>query len=338
MDKTLSIQIILKGVIKMKNVKLSLFITALTLAIAIPSGAYAQGNDSKTKSRDNKIECKTVRTQECSEKYMQNSSYKKDDSKKHVEYKKDESKKRVEYKKDECKQNKDYKKEDKNKCVKPDIIKKKCIDKKVVISAEDKAALQVKKEAIVKVKVANKVLKTTIKTNKEAIKVELKRIKESNLIITPEVQATIDEFLLTMKNEHKQKMHSNCCAEVIKTEVTPINAIVEPTVEVKPVDTVVVPPVEEVKPDTTVVDTTIEVKPEEPAVEVIPVDTVVEPIKEVIPVTTVVEPIVEVEKTYIEKLKARLDNKLIAYTAKNAKLTELSAKILSLLDALKLIK
>ena len=287
----------------MKNVKLSLFVTALTLAIAIPTGVYAQGNDVKTKSVEHKIECKTVKTQEWDAKFIKN----------HVNNKELSDKRIV------CRDEKNQ--EWAKKYTKNHDKKVKCEDVKIKLSAEDKAALQVKKDAIKEVKIANKVLKTTIKTNKEAVKVELKRIKESNLTITPEIQATIDELLLTMKNEHRCKMNINCPEEiktdVEKLEVTPVNAVVEPAIEVTPV----VEPAAEVIPEVA------------PVVEATPV---VEPVVDVTPVIVpVVEPVVE--KTYIEKLKARLDNALVAQTAKNTRLTALSTKILSLLTALKLI-
>lgn len=278
----------------MKNVKLSLFITALTLAIAIPTGVYAQGNDGDSDSRSHKNECKSVKMQVSSENYKQNNSYKKDESKKRIDYKKDESKKQIDYKKDNI---------NKNKCVKPDEINN-TIDEKKVLSTEDKAALQVKKDAIEKVKADNKVLKNSIKTNKTAVKVELKRIKESDLTLTPEVQATLDELLFNMKNHAIVKAHLNCPEKEIEGDavVTPVVAVVEPKVEVAPVTDVLQPKVEATTD------------------------------------TTVLEPVVEVEKTYVEKLQARLDNALIAHTTKNTKLTEFSLKIIDLLAALKLIQ
>lgn len=300
----------------MKNVKLSLFVTALTLAIAIPSGVYAQGNDGKDNSKSHKIECKSVKTEARTNDYKENTSYKKDESKKHDEKMK------------ECKQNKDMKKECKQKmdmqkdvvnkkmCVKPDCIKM-CKDKKIVISAENKAALQAKKDAIKKIKVENKTIKNTIKTNTEAVKVELKRIEESKLAITPETQAKIDEVILAMKNDHKDKVDLNCPVKAIKTDV-------EKT-EVKPTTAVAEPKVETEKTDVA-------------KLEVNTVKTAVQPTVEVNPVNTVVKPTVEVEKTYVEKIQARLDKVIASYTTKNTELKTFSDKILKLLDTLRMIK
>jgi hypothetical protein len=88
--------------------------------------------------------------------------------------------------------------------------------------------------------------------------VELARIEESKLTLTPELQATVDEILLIMANDDK--------------------------------------------------DTAVEA------------------------------PTVEVKESHKEKMQARLDNVLLAFTNKNTELTALSTKIIDILDALKLVK
>ena len=116
---------------------------------------------------------------------------------------------------------------------------------KVTLTAEQKAALQVKRDAIVKVKAENKVLKTTIKTNAEAAKVELKRIEDSKIVLDPAVQAEIDSVFSALKTQttHIDKDNKKCVdmpkTDAIKSVVTPIST------DVTPISTVVTPVVPE---------------------------------------------------------------------------------------------
>ncbi|MBZ9686687.1 hypothetical protein G9F72_010160 [Clostridium estertheticum] len=257
----------------MKNVKLSLFVTALTLAIAVPTGVYAQGRDAKTNSVEHKIECKTVKTQEWDAKFIENhkNNVKLSDSK--VASKDAKNK---EWNEKFAKNH-----ENKNKCK---DIKEKCKDIKVELTVEQKAALEVKKVAIKKLEVDNKVLQTAINTNKEAIKAELTRIEAAKAVIPADVQAQVD-------------------------------AVITPVLVVTPVPVVVTP-----------------VPVVEPVVVVTPV---VEPVIDGAPV---IVPVPVVEKTYFEKLQARFDNVIVDLTAKNTELTDLSIKILNILNTLKLIQ
>jgi hypothetical protein len=72
-----------------------------------------------------------------------------------------------------------------------------------------------------------------------------------------------------------------------------------------------------------------------------PVVTLVTPVNVLEPIAPIVDPIVPVipvEKTYFEKLNVRLDNVFEQYTEKNKELNTLGARLLSLLNALTLIK
>ncbi|MBZ9685510.1 hypothetical protein G9F72_003980 [Clostridium estertheticum] len=105
-------------------------------------------------------------------------------------------------------------------------------------------------------------MKTTIIKNAEAVKVELKRIEDSKIVLDPTVKTEADSVLLAVKDATTKK------------------ACVKP----------------------------------------------------------VVTPVVPVEKTYLEKLNERLDNVFQHYTEKNTQLTTLGTRLLSLLNALTLIK
>jgi hypothetical protein len=247
----------------MKNSKIGLFVLALTLSIGVSSGVYAceqKNKDTKTikpATVAQKIDCKDAKTAEWDAKFLKNHADKKNFNKGH----------------------KDCKMGNENKCDKM----------KPVLTADQKAVLKAKLAKIATVKDANKVLKTTIIKNAEAVKVELKRIEESKIVLDPLVKTEADSVLLAVKDA---------------TTKTPC---------VKPVVTPAVPVV--VAP---VVDTTVPVV--------------------VAPVVDPTVPVVPVEKTYLEKLNERLDNMFQKYTAKSVELTSLGARLLSLLNALTLIK
>ena len=300
----------------MKNVKLRLFVSALTIAMAIPTGVYAQGNVVKE-------DCKTQNI-ECSEANMKT-------------------------------MDKDAKKD----CIKMHNEEKKA-DKaeKQADKAEMKEAFEAKKEAINEFKDANKILNTTIYANEEAMNVELERIEESKLTLTPELQATVDEILLIMVNDDKDTSAEVPAEEVPVAEVpaTEVPAVEVPVAEVPATE---VPAVEVPATEVPVAEVPVV---EEPAVEVpaeeVPVaevPAVEEPTTEVpvaevpatevpvveepaVEVPVVEEPTAEVKESHKEKMQARLDNVLLAFTNKNTELTALSTKIIDLVDALKLVK
>jgi len=313
----------------MKNAKLGLFISALTLALAIPTGVYAHGNNNqgnyiKSNSTSQKIEYKNVKSQSSTEKFKQYNEYKTDKIN-NKDLKKDEIKKNL----------------SKKECI------KKCIDKKIVLSAENKAALKVKIDAIKKVKTDNKAIKDTIKTNKEAVKVELARIEKLNNL-TAEQKAKVAEALLAIKDTKADapktdaqeiKYMSSCTAkeaiavapektDAQKLEVKPVCTVVDPAVAVKPV----VATTTEVKP---IIDPTVEANPVvAPTVEVKPISTVVVPAK---PVEQTDAQKLAAEETYVKKINSILDKVLEHSTSKNTELTNFSQKIIDLLTALKLI-
>ena len=109
---------------------------------------------------------------------------------------------------------------------------------KPVISVADKAALKVKMDKIATVKDANKVLKTTIIKNAEAVKVELKRIEDSKIVLDPVVKTEADSVLLAVKDATTKNSlcktssytssSSYCCSTC--------STIVDPTVPVVPVE------------------------------------------------------------------------------------------------------
>jgi len=244
----------------MKNAKLSLFVLALTLSVGISSGVYAceqnkDKKDIKPTSVSQKIDFKNDKTKQWDAKFVKNHADKKNFNKGH----------------------KDCKMENKNKC---DKIKP-------VLSVADKAALKVKIAKIAAVKDANKVLKTTIIKNAEAVKVELKRIEDSKLVLDPAVKTEADSALLAVKDATTKK---TCVKPAVTPVVTPV---------------------------------------------VVPVSTVVAP---VVPIVDPIVPVVTVEKTYLEKLNERLDNVFKQYTEKSTQLTTLGTRLLSLLNALTLIK
>ena len=207
----------------MKNVKLGLFITALTLAIAIPTGGvYAQGRDAKTKSVEHKIECRTAKTQEWGVKFTENHKNK-------VEFTK---------KKMACRDEKNQ--EWAKKYTENHDKKGQCGDAKITLSAEQKDVIQAKKAEIEKMALANKALNTKISEDKVEVKAELARIEAAKLVISAEVQTKIDEVIVP--------------EVVVVPEVEP--AVVVTPVVVKPL--CVVDPAVEVTP---VVDPAVEVTP-----------------------------------------------------------------------------
>ena len=239
----------------MKIVKLSLFVLALTLSVGVSSGVYASERNKATKdvkpnAVEKKVDFKNEKTQQWDKKFVKNH---------------------------EDKQNVDKSHKD---CINEN--EEKCAEMKPVISVEDKAALKAKMAKIATVKDSNKVLKTTIIKNAEAVKVELKRIEDSKVVIDPVVKTEADSVLLAVKDATTK----TAC---VKPEVTPVvtASIVAPVVE---------------------------------------------------PTVPVVTPVVPVEKTYLEKLNERLDNVFQQYTTKNTELTTLATRLISLLNALILIK
>lgn len=226
----------------MKNAKLSLFVLALTLSVGVSSGVYAcernkAANVVKPTSVAQKVDFKNAKTQQWDAKFVKN----------HAD-----------------KNHKDLKKVHKNKCGKI----------KPVISVADKAALKVKIDEIATVKDSNKVLKTTIIQNAKAVKVELKRIENSKLVLDPLVKTESDSVLLAVKDATTKK----ACVKPVVTPIVPVSVV------------------------------------------------------------TPVVPVVPVEKTYFEKLNERLDSVFQQYTEKNTELTTLGTRLLSLLNALTLIK
>jgi hypothetical protein len=195
----------------MKNAKLSLFVLTLTLSIGISSGVYAceenkDTNGVKPVAVTQKMEFKDAKNQKWDAKFLENHADKKNFDKNHKDIKKD--------------------KEDKCDKVKP------------VISVADKAALKVKKDKIVAVKDENKVLKTTIIKNAEAVKVELKRIEDSKIVLDPAVKTEADSVLLAVKDATTKK---DCVKPVVTpvvpgSVVAPVVPIVAPTVPVVPVE------------------------------------------------------------------------------------------------------
>lgn len=256
----------------MKNAKLSLFVLALTLSVGLSSGVYAceQNKDTngvKPTSVAQKIDVKNTKTQQWDAKFVKNheSNAKLSDSKVASKDAK----------------NKDWA----EKYTKNHKSKVECKDIKVTLTTEQKEAIQVKKDAIVKVKDSNKVLKTTIIKNAEAVKVELKRIADSKIVLDPLVKTEADSVLLAVKDTTIKK----ACVKPIITPIVPVSVVVTPVVPIV-----------------------------DPTVPVVPV--------------------VPVEKTYFEKLNERLDNVFKEYTKKNTELTALETRLLSLLNALTLIK
>ncbi|MCB2356056.1 hypothetical protein [Clostridium estertheticum] len=231
----------------MKHANLGLFVLALTLSIGISSGVYASernkdANCVKTMAVAQKLDLKNEKTQQGDVKSVKNQSHK------------------------------ELKTGNKNKC---DKIKP-------IISVEDKAALKVKMDKIETVKDANKVLKTTIVKNAEAVKVELKRIEDSKIGLDPLVKTEADSVLLSVKDITTKKV----CVKPVITAVVSASVVVMPVVPI--------------------VDPTV--------------------------------PVVPVEKTHLEKLNERLDSVFEQYTKKNTELTTLATRLLSLLNALTLIK
>ncbi|MBX4266332.1 hypothetical protein [Clostridium estertheticum] len=233
----------------MKHAKLGLFVLALTLSIGISSGVYASernkdSNCVKTMAVAQKLDFKNEKIQQGDVKSVKKHTYK---------------------------GHKELKTGNKNKCNKI----------KPVISVEDKVALKAKMDKIETVKDANKVLKTTIVKNAEAVKVELKRIEDSKIGLDPLVKTEAGSVLLSVKDVTTKKV----CVKPVITAVVPASAAVP-----------------------------------------------------VVPIVDPIVPVLPVEKTYLEKLNERLDSAFEQYTKKNTELTTLATRLLSLLNALTLIK
>ncbi|MBU3191392.1 hypothetical protein K9O30_18960 [Clostridium bowmanii] len=188
----------------MKNAKLSLFLLALTLSIGLSSGVYACEQNKDTKavkpiSVAQKIDSKNEKNQQWEAKFTKNHADKKNYNKNHKDLKKG-----TEHKYDK---------------VKP------------VISVAGKVALKVKIDKIATVKDANSVLKTTITKNSEAVKVELKRIEDSKIVLDPLVKTEADSALLAVKDATTKK----ACVKPV-SPVSVVAPIVETTVPVVPVE------------------------------------------------------------------------------------------------------
>lgn len=206
----------------MKNARLSLFVLALTLSVGVSSGVYACEQNKTTKvvkpsSVTQKIDFKNAKTQQWDAKFAENHSDKKNFNKCH----------------------KNFKNGNENKCG----------ENKPVISVADKAALKVKIDKIATAKDANKVLKTEIIKNAEAVKAELKRIEDSKIVLDPLVKTEADSVLLAVKDATTKK----ACVNPVITPVEPVSVVEAP----------VVPIVDATLPVAPVVDPTVPVVPVE---------------------------------------------------------------------------
>lgn len=105
------------------------------------------------------------------------------------------------------------------------------------LTAEQKVVIQDKKDALVPVKEAIKVSKTTIISNAEAVKVELKRIEDSELVLDPLVKTEVDSILLEVTDATTKKEHVNPLVKPVCDVVAPTVAEVDPTVVEEPVET-----------------------------------------------------------------------------------------------------
>lgn len=192
----------------MKNVKLSLFVLALTLAVVIPSGVYASEKEEakaqNKKSVTQKIASRDEKTKQWDEKFIKNHADNEELSNKKIA-KKDEK-------------NKEWAK----KYTENHDGKGKYGDAKIELTAEQKAVIQAKKAEVEKMEIANKALEAKISADKELVKAELARIEAAKLVIPSEVQTKIDEVIVP---------------EVFPVvEVTPVvEPVVEGTPEVVPV-------------------------------------------------------------------------------------------------------
>ncbi|HEY8889033.1 MAG TPA: hypothetical protein VIM70_02075 [Clostridium sp.] len=201
----------------MKKGKLSLFVVALTLSVGLSSGVYAaqQNKDSKCVKPTTvaqKIDFKTTKTEQWNAKFVKN----------HMDNTKlSDSKVASKIAKDKVWAEK-YTKNHMSKVESKDI--------KVTLTAEQKEVIQAQKDKIATVKDANKVLKTAIITNAEAVKVELKRIEDNKLVLDPAVKTEADAVLLAVKDATTKKD----CVKPEVTPVTPVVPVVDPTVPVVP--------------------------------------------------------------------------------------------------------
>lgn len=260
----------------MKKGKLSLFVVALTLSVGLSSGVYAaqQNKDSncvKPTSVAHKIDFKNEKTKQWDAKFIKNHENNEKLSESKVAYKDAKNKEWAEK----------YTENHNNKVEHKSEVGHK--DTKVALTAEQKVVVQAQKDKIATVKDANKVLETEIIKNAEAVRAELKRIEDSNILLDPLVKAEADSVLLAVKDATTKE---DCIKPVVTAPIVPV---VDPTVPVVP----------EVDPAT---------------------------------------PVVTVDKTYFEKLNERLDNSFLRYTEKSTELTTLGDRLISLLNALTLIK
>jgi hypothetical protein len=151
---------------------------------------------------------------------------------------------------------------------------------------------------------------------KAALKVKMDKIatvKEANKVLKTTIIKNAEAAKVELKRIEDSKIVLD---PLVKTEADSVLlAVKDATTErtcVKPVVTLVTP-VNVVEPIAPIVD---------------PIAPIVDPIVPVIPV----------EKTYFEKLNVRLDNVFEQYTEKHTELNTLGARLLSLLNALTLIK
>ncbi|MBU3111271.1 hypothetical protein [Clostridium lacusfryxellense] len=178
----------------MKTAKLGLFVIALTLSIGVSSGVYASERNKDTNcvkptTVAQKLEIKNEKAQQRDVKFVKNHVDKKNFNKIHRGSK--------------------------------NVNKDKNGEMKPVISVADKAALKVKMGKIAAVRDANKVLKTTIVKNAEAVKVELKRIEDSKIVLDPVVKTEADSVLLAVKDATTK----TACVKPVVDPTVPVVAV-----------------------------------------------------------------------------------------------------------------
>lgn len=211
----------------MKKGKLGLFVLALTLSVGVSSGVYAceQDKDTNTvKPTDvaQKINFRNEKTKEWDAKFIENHNDNKKFSEKKVASR---DAKNEEWAEKYSENHKNHENE------------VECEDIKVPLTAEQKVVIQDKKDALVPVKEAIKVSKTTIISNAEAVKVELKRIEDSELVLDPLVKTEVDSILLEVTDATTKKEHVNPLVKPVCDAVAPTVAEVDPTVVEEPVET-----------------------------------------------------------------------------------------------------
>ncbi|MFT5874799.1 MAG: hypothetical protein ACI8WT_003777 [Clostridium sp.] len=215
----------------MRKGKLSLFVMALTLSVGVSSGVYAceQNKDTNTvkpTSVTQKINFKNAKTKEWDAKFVKNHE---DNEKFSASKVASKDAKNKEWAKKYTENHKNHENE-----VECEDIKVPLTAEQKELTAEQKAVIQDKKDALVPVKEANKVLKTTIIKNAEAVKVELKRIEDSKIVLEPAVKTEVDSVLLEVTDVTTKKDHVKPLVTPVCDVVAPVVPVVDPTVA--PVD------------------------------------------------------------------------------------------------------